>query len=197
MKEIKVTFWSMDPDNALLELWHTEPINGLVDHFGRDAYGEKLWFNLTEEDEKIAPMPSDVVFVICDDNFEEITRQSNDLTLHPDRFSSLYEVCRKLWEKIHQNFPDVTKVGFHDWLKQFAPDYMDSTFMSNWYDCDRRLLDTEILADFEYLGKKHHIIRHHFQHTKCEAVWYEYFASESHLVKSRPYKAFLGYQWKE
>lgn len=195
MKEIKITYWTLAPDNSLRELWHTEPVNGFATTIGRDAYGDKLWHELTDELEKLCNFPEDVIFIICDSDFNEITRQSNNLQLHFDRFPTLVETCKAAWLSISDDYPGVAKDDWHKWIRRLAPDNMSSTFMTNWYDCDRKVIKTEVLSDFQYLGKNFHIIRHCFKHTKCEAVWYEYFAAPEHLVKSGPYLLFLGYQW--
>lgn len=198
MKQIKVTFWVIDPDDRTMELWHTEPVNGRAEkYYGREVSGEKRWFELTDNFIMICPVSDDIEFIICDKEFNEIARDSNDTFNFPQRYPSLEERIRDVWKILKESHPGVTPNHWYNWIISFAPENMDSTAKSNWFDCQRTLLETEILHTFERLGHKYHIIRHKFKHTECEATWYEYFAADDHLIKSGPYIIFFGYQWEQ
>lgn len=196
MKEIKVTFMIVDLDDSTMEIWHDKPVNGRANDYGREVYGDKRWFELTEDYIKICPFPDDVVFIICDKEFNEIARESNDLTAYPERFISLDDVIKQEWEAQSPKYPDVKRDGWNKWILSFASGKLDSTSQSNWLDFDRTVLETNILHTFKRLGRTYHFIRHKFQHTGCPAIFYEYFVSNDYQVKSGPYLGFLGYQWE-
>ncbi len=195
MIEIKVTFLTIDPDDNTMEIWHDQPVKGKANDYGREVYGEKRWFNLTDDHIKIYPFPEDVVFVICDKDFNVIAKESNDRAIYPIPFPTLYEQVQDVWKGLQPKFPEVTPNHWYNWIFSYANKEMNSTEKSNWFDYQRNLLKTEELSKFEYLGHKYCIIRHRFKHTECPATWYEYFASPAHLVKSGPYLKFFGYLW--
>ena len=192
MKEIKVTFMMVDLDDTTMEIWYDQPVNGRANHYGREVYGDRLWYELTDEYIRICPFPDDVEFIICDKEFNVIVQESNNLAEYPERFVSLNDQIKKEWEILSPKYPDVKRDGWHKWILSFAPGKLDSTTESNWLDFDRTVIETNILHTFKRLGHTYHFIRHKFQHDGCPAIFYEYFISTDFQVKSGPYLDFLG-----
>lgn len=71
-----------------LEVWEVERMPGRKQYYiGRETVGAREWYTLFDAPngycEPSTTIRADVVFILCDDDWNELTRDSNDRTKFP------------------------------------------------------------------------------------------------------------------
>ncbi|KAA6302833.1 MAG: hypothetical protein EZS26_001003 [Candidatus Ordinivivax streblomastigis] len=198
MKQINVRLHHINSGDCI-EVWQSEVLNGKQIYYGRGTHIEHDWSYLSDAPngfcEKSHRVSNEVEFIVCDKNWNELLRDGNDKKRYPNSFPTLYELCIKEWNTIKEKYPRVTRNGFSKWIWAKSPQPLHGAEDLNWRDYYNRTTHTKVLHKFIYLGETYVIIRLSKQHTKCDAKWYEYFASRKAATKYESYAIFYGYEY--
>lgn len=137
----------------------------------------------------------EVTLILCNHKWEEHLRVGNDRGRFPIGFPTLQEACRKAWNDFTEkparllDLPD-----FWRWFAPHLPQELPSWEQDNWRDNNRRTVEREVLARFDFCGDEMQIIRITERHTLCGLTWRKYFANwaqEDYTVSSG---WFYGYE---
>lgn len=87
MKELKIRYRYTDA-GFCREVWDTEVITEKSVPIGRDTMdSDRSWWILTPEwEEPLSRVGKDITLIICDENWNEIGRDGNDLDKFPNRY---------------------------------------------------------------------------------------------------------------
>ncbi|WP_165044934.1 hypothetical protein [Dysgonomonas sp. ZJ709] len=217
IKQLKVRLLRIESGQCM-EIWQSEPIKGKHIYLGRDTGIGHFWQYLSDAPngycEADYPVSNLVELIVCDNNWQEICRDSNNELLHKESFPSLDQVCKSEWKSIEDKYPNATKDGFAYWLDEQMPDEVSYADRINWRDCMYSIIDpdnilqevdqtnktshpkikTEVLHTFTFLNEDYRIIRVARMHKKCGAVWYEYVAYNTKETGS--YAAWYAYEYE-
>lgn len=209
-QQLKVKLLRIETGHCM-EIWQSESvptknpkINRLL-YFGRDtADGSWSYLNdapngYCEPSHQVGPH---LTLVVCDSKWNELFHSGNNKLLYPESFPTLPKVCKTEWEKIKDKYPNAVSNGLQTWLDTMKPEKLERGDDLNWdrlctiLNPDSLLEDsiiitheslgdfkTEKLHTFQWLGCDYHIIRYAYQHTKCDACWYEYMVVSMKIKK--------------
>jgi len=220
-KEIKVKLYRNEDDNYV-ELWQVvEHKQGTPKYYGRYTYGtEGTWYYICDPlgyCELDYPVKDDVVFILCDDNNNEVLRYSNadknplpkfnlfmkqkwnefskDLTYNRENFEVDF------WSLAYNG---ETTLSINQWLLTYMdPDlYKKEIDEMSGYDINwtSPLYSSEIKyesipgTEFEYLGHKYQFTKVFNKHNICGAEWTEFICTDSpYVVEKSPFNKNKNY----
>ena len=136
----------------------------------------------------------EITLILCNSAWQEHLRIGNDRGRFPVGFPMLQEACREAWNDFAGkparllDLPD-----FWRWFAPYCPQELPSWEQDNYRDNNRRTVNREILARFDFCGDELQIIRTTERHTECDFTWRKYFAGNVH-GKYESYAMFYGYE---
>lgn len=182
------------------EIWEVQPEKGKkARYMSRDTYGEHEWYWVCDAPygycERDYPLHEDIELVVCDRQWQPLFCDGNDRERFPDSFPTLEEKCIEEWGKIHAGYPNVSKLGFGEWILAQSLRKLYNADEMNWIHSRYTVVKEEVLSRFTYLGKEKAIIRQTVRHTLCEAEWHEYLAGKETRDKYDGFDLFFGYEY--
>jgi hypothetical protein len=127
----------------------------------------------------------EITLILCNSAWQEHLRIGNDRGRFPVGFPMLQEACREAWNDFAGkparllDLPD-----FWRWFAPYCPQELPSWEQDNYRDNNRRTVNREILARFDFCGDELQIIRTTERHTECDFTWRKYLS----------YAMFYGYE---
>ena len=196
--ELKVRLHRIE-DGLCREIWEIQQEKGLSRRYlSRATRGFHEWMTLSNSYlEPIEALTSNIVVIICDRNWNELAREGNDPSLFPNTYPTLNKLCKKHWNIIKPQYPDVTYDGFSDWILDWSVERLYNADEDNWIHFWNTTETIEILHKFDYLGEKYVITRQTKKHTRCDAVWFEYYAGKENMGKYESYAMFYGFEYNK
>jgi hypothetical protein len=208
MKEIKVRLYVSENDDYV-ELWKViNPEEGKPDYFGRYTYADEgTWYYVCdplgycELDHSVG---KDVMFIVCDNNGNEVCRYSNADKNPLPKFET---VMHNEWSKIKDSLPHnienhtadfwaeailgETTLSINQWLLSFKdPDLYQKEindmygYDENWCYCRTKEIKYEPIkgSEFTYLGEKYCFTKVTNKHEICGVEWIAYECTDVEYV---------------
>lgn len=186
MTEFKVHIIRQEND-CYVELWK---VFNKKKYFARFTYGLPQWYFVCDPFgycELDHPCPNDYVFIICDKNGNEISRESNGDPDDCPRALTLMQKTQEIWDSIEPK-PEI-KDGLNEWLLSYmtpenlAKDPFRTQFCpkENWTWAWKAMDHVSVLARYNHLGDEYCIYEITYKHLFCDCMWIEYMAGDAEM----------------
>ncbi len=203
MKEIKVRLRYIEVGQCM-EMWQVEPQEGRPDRWVcRELSGlhEWSWLHGAPYDacERGWQCSNDIIFIICDKDWNPVMKDGNDRTLFPESFPTFEENCISAWNSIKENHPHVI-TDINEWLCQKSPKpFSNDVEKHNWAHSPeyQGTINEETLLEFDSCGQKKVVVRVTRQHKLCDARWHVYFAGNLQRKQDEGFEYCFGYEYHD
>lgn len=196
MSEIKIRFHSVER-GWCREIWEvfTEPEKPRR-YIARDSEGRGTWGYISDPDgDPGFPTSDNMTLILCDKNWNEHTRTSNDRTRFPEFFPTLIDACREQWNAFAAKpLQCLDTPDFWKWISAYTPKGLLPWEEHNWQNCYQETAGREVLMPFDYCGDHLAIVRVTRRHTECDLEWRMYHVDSLDEEEAGNYAHFYGYE---